>query len=119
MSDEHFLIQIIGEDSPATDLPRRLADPSWHGLDQEALTAAHCAVETELVELRDSRISVFGPANGFVVSERDGSNSGIMRLGTREGLAVGIAAYLECLAAKAEPDWPGLLPWLQAKGWVE
>lgn len=118
MSDEHFLIQIVGEDSPTTD--RHVGDRTyWHGLDQEALTAAHCAVETELVELRDSRISVFGPANGFVVSERDGSNSGILRLGTREGLAVGIAAYLECLAAKAEPDWPGLLPWLQAKGWVE
>lgn len=63
-------------------------------IDEEALTAAHIAVEDVLIEFRDSRIGVLGRANGFVVNERDGSPSSIMRLGTREGLRIAIKAYL-------------------------
>lgn len=63
-------------------------------LNADALTAAHVAVENELIERRDSRMFVLGPANGFVVKERDGQDSPIMRIGTRDGLAIGIKAYL-------------------------
>jgi hypothetical protein len=70
-------------------------------LDEQALTAAHLAVEDVLIEMRDSRISVMGPANGFVVNERDGSPSEIMRLGTREGLRIAIEAYLDALAEQS------------------
>jgi len=63
-------------------------------LDQGALTAAHFAVENELIDLRDRRIGILGCANGFVVNEYDGTPSSVMRLGTREGLAIAIAAYL-------------------------
>ena len=94
-------------------------DPNWHGLDDDALTAAHCAIETELVSLRDARIQVLGPANGFIIREHDGAWSPIMRLGTREGVAVGIGAYLETVKAKSEADWPGLHDWLVSKGWIE
>lgn len=66
-------------------------------LNHAALTAAHVAVEDALIEMRDNRLSVTGPANGFVVNERDGSPIGIMRLGTREGLRIGIEAYLAAL----------------------
>jgi hypothetical protein len=92
----------------------------WHGLDSDALTAAHCAVETELCALRDARITIVGPANGFVVHEYDGATSGLMRLGTRTGVAIGIAAYLATLDAKriAADDWD-LHDFLVAKGWVE
>ena len=63
-------------------------------LDQDALTAAHVAVEDELVEMRDSRMSVLGPANGLIIKERNGSWSDVMRMGTRDALRIGITAYL-------------------------
>lgn len=66
-------------------------------LDQEALTRAHVAVENVLIQRRDDRISVLGPANGLVVKESDGTESSVMRLGTRDALQIGIKAYLEAL----------------------
>lgn len=66
-------------------------------VDPAALTMAHLAVEDRLIEMRDSRLSVIGPRNGFVVNEKDGSPSPMLRMGTREGLELGIAAYLAAL----------------------
>lgn len=71
-------------------------------LDQDALTMAHLAVEDQLVELRDARISIMGPANGLIIRERDGSESPWMRMGTRDALEIGIAAYLAHLEER--PD---------------
>jgi len=68
-------------------------------VDERALTLAHKAVEDVLIEFRDSGIGVLGRANGFVVRHKDGTDSPIMRLGTRDGLRIGIRAYLEALAA--------------------
>lgn len=69
-----------------------------HGsVNEQALEAARLAVEDVLIEMRDSRISIMGRGNGFVVLERDGEPSSIMRLGTPEGLRIGIKAYLEAL----------------------
>jgi hypothetical protein len=65
-------------------------------IDQDALTEAHKAVEDVLIELRDLRVSVL-TANGLVVRESDGTESSIMRLGTREGLEIGLRAYLDAL----------------------
>lgn len=39
-------------------------------INEEALTMAHKAVEDVLIEWRDERRSVIGPANGFVVRDR-------------------------------------------------
>jgi hypothetical protein len=75
-------------------------------LNERALTLAHAAVEDVLIEFRDARISVMGPANGFVVKERDGSLSDIMRLGTRDGLAIGIKAYLAAIQQEEPPCEP-------------
>jgi hypothetical protein len=72
-------------------------------VNEDALTLAHVAIENTLVDLRDGRIFVMGPANGFVIRERDGSDSPIMRLGTRDGLRIGIKAYLDA-ADTAAPD---------------
>jgi hypothetical protein len=72
-------------------------------IDEDALAVAHKAVEDALVEFRDRRISVLNRGNGFVVRERDGQPSDIMRLGTRDGLRIGIAAYLEALESGREP----------------
>lgn len=68
-------------------------------VNEEALTTAHLAVEDVLIDFRDRRISVMGPANGFVVREADGTESSIMRLGTRQGLKIAIEAYLRADAA--------------------
>lgn len=74
-------------------------------LDEAALEAARKAVEDVLVDFRDSRISVFG-GNGFVIREKDGKDSHIMRLRTREGLAIGIKAYLATRHPQVEREEP-------------
>lgn len=66
-------------------------------LDEEALTAAHLAVENVLVDFRDRRISSFTARNGLVIREYDGTVSDVIRLGTREGLEIGIRAYLRAI----------------------
>lgn len=83
-------------------------------IDEDALTAAHLAVEDVLIDFRDSRIGVLNRANGFVVKESDGQPSSIMRLGTRDGLRIGIKAYLSATNEKERPatdqevkDWLG------------
>lgn len=70
-------------------------------IDEAALQRAHCAVEDVLIDFRDRRVGVIGPANGFIVKEFDGSESSIMRLGTRDGLRIGIKAYLEATGGTA------------------
>ncbi len=79
-------------------------DPSEKApdLDEEALTAAHLAVEDVLIEMRDSCMFILGRANGFVVNEYDGTPSSIMRLGTRDGLRLGIQAYLKAIKAAGD-----------------
>lgn len=69
-------------------------------INEDALTAAHVAVEGVLIEMRDAGIGVLGPANGFVVNYKDGTPSPIVRLGTRDGLRIGIKAYLAAMEAE-------------------
>ena len=66
-------------------------------IDPAALEIARKKIEDALIEFRDAGISVLGRGNGFCVRYRDGEPSGIIRLGTAEGLAIGIKAYLEAL----------------------
>ncbi len=75
-------------------------------INEEALTAAHLAVEDALVDFRDNRISVLDRGNGFVVRERDGRLSGVMRLGTRDGLRIAIEAYLAAIDGDIDPRIP-------------
>jgi hypothetical protein len=56
----------------------------------DPVTAAHLAVEDRLIELRDARISVLGPGNGLVIKERNGADSPIMRMGTREAVELAL-----------------------------
>jgi hypothetical protein len=69
-------------------------------IDLAALEAARKAVEDELIEWRDARRFIIG-GNGFVVREKDGTESSIMRLSTAMGLRIGIKAYLAALATAA------------------
>jgi hypothetical protein len=56
-------------------------------LNEDALTAAHVAIEDVLIELRDACIGVLGPANGFVVKNRDGQPNHAGRRGEGAGRA--------------------------------
>lgn len=58
------------------------------------VTKMHLAIENELIEMRDSRMSIIGPANGLVVNERDGSPSSIMRMGTRAAMEIALGTLL-------------------------
>lgn len=90
--------------SSIEDVRAAFAGSGEHEIDEDALTVAHVAIEDVLVELRDARISTIGPANGFVIHERDRAGDGrfIMRLGTREGLRVAIKAYLQAMDTKED-----------------
>jgi hypothetical protein len=63
-------------------------------INEEALTVAHVAVEDLLVDMRDSHMFTLA-ANGLVVNNKDGSLSDIKRLGTRQGLQLGVETYLK------------------------
>jgi hypothetical protein len=65
-------------------------------VDPDALEVARQVIEDFLIEMRDCRTFILG-GNGFTVREKDGSESSIMRLSTRDGLQMGIQAYLAAL----------------------
>jgi hypothetical protein len=71
-------------------------------LDEDALTAAHQAVEDELVDLRDRGMWAGLNRNGFVINERDGTPSSVMRMGTRYGLTIAIRVYLDIIQHGAD-----------------
>ena len=68
-------------------------------INQDALEVARKTVEDVLIEMRDSRMFIIG-GNGFVVREKDSSESSIMRLSTAMGLQIGIKAYLEAVESE-------------------
>lgn len=65
----------------------------------EDLTAAHLALEDQLVEMRDDRMWVWiggrPPGNGLVIREKDGSDSHLIRIPTRMAIEMAIKAILE------------------------
>lgn len=64
----------------------------------EMMEIARKAVEDELIEWRDLRLSALGPANGLVIRECDGSSSSTVRFGMEHAMVVGlkaIAAHLK------------------------
>ena len=72
-----------------------MPDKRLSEITEDDITAAHLAIEDELIDMRDHRIGVLGYANGMVVNERDGSPSSIMRLGTREAIKLALKAIAE------------------------
>lgn len=71
--------------------------PTDDELSDASLEVARKAVEDVLIEWRDRRMSELGRGNGFVIRERDGSDSHIIRLSMAAGLRIGIKAYLAAL----------------------
>ena len=62
------------------------------------ISAAHLALEDQLVEMRDSRMFVWlggrPPGNGLVIREKDGSDSATIRLPTRVAIEAAIKAII-------------------------
>lgn len=67
-----------------------------------ALEAGRLAVEDALVDMRDSGMFMLGN-NGFIIRNRDSSESCVLRMNTAMGLRIGIQAYLAALAEQATP----------------
>ena len=63
----------------------------------ELLEVGRKAIEDALIEWRDSRLSCFTRNNGFVVKEKDGTPSHIIRFGPEHGLKVALEAIADHL----------------------
>ncbi len=79
---------------------RRLAD------DQQALwEVARSAIEDALIEWRDDRLSMPMRNNGFVVKEKDGTASDVIRFGPETGVRIALLALADHLTTPpAQPD---------------
>lgn len=63
--------------------------------DGEALSAARVKLEDLLIEMRDDRVSVMNRGNGLVVREKDGKESSMIRIGTRDAVRIGLLAIAD------------------------
>ena len=82
---------------------RRLAD------DQQVLwEVARAAIEDQLIEWRDDRLSMPLRNNGFVVKEKDGTASSIIRFGPEDGVRIALLALADHLAGP-KPTCPRCL----------
>lgn len=63
----------------------------------ELLEVGRKAVEDQLVEMRDARISQLFRGNGLVIKEKDGSESSLIRLGTDDAIRIALQAIEEYL----------------------
>jgi len=59
---------------------------------QELMEVARKAIEDELIEWRDSRLSTFMRNNGLVIREKDGGDSSIIRFGSEVAVKIGLEA---------------------------
>lgn len=76
---------------------RELAD------DDEALwQVARRAIEDDLIEFRDSRLSMPLRNNGLVVKEKDGTPSDLIRFGPEIAVKIALRALADHYAAKPE-----------------
>jgi len=58
----------------------------------ELLEVGRKAIEDELIEWRDNRLSMFNRGNGLVVREKDGKDSSVIRFGPETALKIGLKA---------------------------
>ena len=63
----------------------------------ELLEVARKAIEKELIQWRDSRLSEFMRGNGLVIKEKDGTDSSIIRFGPETAMRIGLKAIDEHL----------------------
>jgi hypothetical protein len=65
--------------------------------DEGLLEVGRQAIEDALVEWRDERLSTLNRANGFVIREKDGKESNIIRFGPEHGLRIALLAIAKAL----------------------
>lgn len=70
--------------------------------DKELLEIGRRAIEDELVEWRNDRLSTFNRNNGLVIREKDGKESSVIRFGPEDALRIGLKAIAE--AKRREVD---------------
>lgn len=63
----------------------------------ELLEVGRKAIEDQLIEWRDMRLSQMGRGNGLVIREKDGGDSHIIRFGPEIALRTGLKAIAEHL----------------------
>lgn len=68
--------------------------------DADMLEIGRRAIEDELIDWRDSRLSTPLRGNGLVVRERDGTPSNTIRFGPEHALRIGIQAIAEAMHEK-------------------
>jgi hypothetical protein len=71
-------------------------------LTEDEKTALHVHVEDQLIEMRDSAMSMLGCANGLVVRNRDASPSDIIRIGTRMAVTIVVEEFQRLRQLEAE-----------------
>lgn len=62
---------------------------------KEMMEIARLAIEKELLEYRDLRISQPMRGNGLVIKEKDGAPSDVIRLGPEQALKIGLNAIIK------------------------
>lgn len=60
------------------------------------------AIEDQLIEMRDSRLSMLGRNNGLVIKEADGTSSDTIRLGPEMAMSSGLRALADCFEKKEQ-----------------
>ena len=80
--------------------PSCWADLTAISNDAELLEVGRQAIENELIEWRDRRLSVFR-GNGLVVAEPDGTRSDVIRFGPEVALKIGLRAIVAKLAERS------------------
>lgn len=71
--------------------------------DPELMEIARSKIEDTLIEFRDGRMSMMNARNGFVVRERDGGDSSMIRLTTSQGFEIGMKAIADHLQQETTP----------------
>lgn len=66
----------------------------------ELIERIRLKIEDELIDRRDSRIVILSRENGLVVREKDGTESSLIRMTTKEAIIIAITEYLWEVAKK-------------------
>ncbi len=70
----------------------------------ELIEVARKAIEEQLQEWRDSRLSMMMRGNGLVIKEKDGSASHIIRFGPEQAMTIGLEAIAKHIEASKYCD---------------
>jgi len=68
--------------------------------DTGLLEIARKEIEDQLLQRRDSRLSLMFRGNGLVIREPDGKESALVRMSTEEALMIGLEAMAKSLDKK-------------------